>query len=374
MKKQKVIFVYDAIYPYIKGGAERRFYELGKRLVNDKTEVHLYGMKLWPGPKVIKHDGLILHGVGKARPLYTKTGRRSIKQAFLFGLSAFKIIGVDFDTIDCCSFPYFSLFPCKIATMLKHKTLYVTWHEVWGKDYWLSYLGIIGYFGYTVERLASRLPDEIITISHSVKDKLQKELNISQPIHVVANGVDHENLQLIKPNKNKSSVIYVGRLVEFKHIDILVKSVERLKNQGIKILCNIVGDGPELSNLQTLVNQLQLKNEVKFIGFQEDSNDIYKLLKSSKILVLPSTREGFGMVVVEAHACGLPVITIDNPNNAAKYLVKHQVNGSIVPLRVDAIASAIKHWLSVDGTDYSMYARKYSWRLLAQKQARIYNQ
>ena len=54
MKKMKIALVYDAIYPYIKGGAEKRFYEIAKRLSKKGHQMHLYGMKLWEGDKVIK--------------------------------------------------------------------------------------------------------------------------------------------------------------------------------------------------------------------------------------------------------------------------------------------------------------------------------
>ncbi len=68
--KPKLALVYDAIYPYIKGGGEKRFYEIGKRLSKD-YEVHFYGMKLWKGDDVIQKDGIYYHGICKNIPLYT---------------------------------------------------------------------------------------------------------------------------------------------------------------------------------------------------------------------------------------------------------------------------------------------------------------
>ncbi len=81
----KIAFIYDAVYPWIKGGAEKRIYEIGKRLA-DKHEVHWYGIGLWlkeNGSKTINHDGIILHGVCEPMPLYVN-GRRSIKEAIYF--------------------------------------------------------------------------------------------------------------------------------------------------------------------------------------------------------------------------------------------------------------------------------------------------
>ena len=89
-KKKRIIFVYDAIFPYVKGGAERRYYEIGRRLAAKGHDVHLYGMKYWDGPNVMESDGLTLHGICNARPLYTKSGRRRIGQAIIFGLASDK--------------------------------------------------------------------------------------------------------------------------------------------------------------------------------------------------------------------------------------------------------------------------------------------
>ena len=66
----KLAFIYDVIYPYIKGGAERRYYEIARRLAR-RHEVHLYGMKFWEGPGVTcTEEGLYLHGVFSKDTLY----------------------------------------------------------------------------------------------------------------------------------------------------------------------------------------------------------------------------------------------------------------------------------------------------------------
>lgn len=364
MRKRKIALVYDAIYPYIKGGAERRFYELGKRLVNDHTEVHLYGMKFWEGPPVIKRHGLILHGIAKARPLYTKSGRRSISQAVLFGLASFKLLFADFDVIDCCGFPYFSLFPAKLAAIIKRKPLYATWHEVWGKDYWREYLGRLGIFGYLVERQAAHLPNQIITNNTAVAERLKTELGVLKPIHIIANGVDTRAFADVLPS-HASDVIYVGRLVDFKHIDYLVRAVGELKKKGLTLKAMIVGEGPELPKLKTLADRLNVSKQFTWSGFIEDSNEVYALMKASKVFVLPSSREGFGIVVVEANACGLPVITVNEPANTAQFLIKNKVNGSVVSLGVSAIADSINGWLDVAPQKFEKQVEQYDWSNLA---------
>ncbi len=81
----RIAYIYDAVYPWIKGGAEKRIYEISKRLVDRGHEVHWFGIGWWSedGSKTIDHDGIILHGVCRPMQLYVN-GRRSIKEAIYF--------------------------------------------------------------------------------------------------------------------------------------------------------------------------------------------------------------------------------------------------------------------------------------------------
>lgn len=363
MPKKKIALVYDSIFPYIKGGSERRFYEIGKQLVQNGYQVHLYGMKFWTGGNTIESEGLILHGLCKARPLYTGGGRRSISQAIIFGLSCYKLLWEDFDVIDCCGFPFFSLYICKIVAVVKRKKLYATWHEVWGKEYWQEYLGWLGIIGYIVEKISVKLPDEIIAVSDHTAKALKKTFNASQPIHVINNGIHLEEIKRVEPSEIYSDVLYVGRLMDFKNIDVLLRAIGLVNKQRPQTRCVIVGDGPEREKLHDMVQKLQLNDSVVFIGFQEDYSKIIGMMKSSKIFVLPSVREGFGMVVVEANACDLPVITTTHEHNAAKELIHEGVNGFLSELNEKEIANKIIGFLENDNTlEPSRDIKQYDWR------------
>lgn len=326
-KPLKIALVYDAIYPYSKGGGERRFYEFGKQLVREGCEVHLYGMNYWGKKRVIQKDGLFLHGLCKARPLYQKDGRRSITQALIFGLSSFKMLKEDFDVIDCCGFPYFSLFPCKLAALLKRKPLFATWHEVWGRDYWRQYLGLLGVVGYAVERIASRLPNKIIAAGAKTERRLRSDLGVTCPVVTIQNGLDMNAMRRIKANKQASDIVYVGRLVEYKNLHMIFEAMAKLKSKGLTITCAIVGPGPLEDGLKNLAAELGIAAQVHWHGAPPASEDVYAIVKSSKIFVLPSHREGFGIVALEALALGIPVLTLEHPENAAKDLIQEGING-----------------------------------------------
>lgn len=130
----KIAFVYDAVYPWIKGGAEKRIYELGRRLAK-KHEVHVFGVKWWKGNNIIENDGMVLHGVCSAMELYVN-GRRSISGAVIFSIKLLPyLIKEKFDVIDVSAFPYFPCFIGKLVSLLRRTPMIITWHEVWS-SYW----------------------------------------------------------------------------------------------------------------------------------------------------------------------------------------------------------------------------------------------
>lgn len=361
LPKKKIAFVYDAIFPYVKGGAEKRFFEVGRSLAEEGHAVHFYGMKSWEGPDVIESEGMTLHGIMKSEPLYTEKGRRSIGEALRFGLAAFKLRKESFDVIDCCGFPYFSIFSLRLITWIKRKPLYCTWHEVWGREYWREYLGKAGFIGYLIEIMASRLPDTIISVSKSTTDALADKLGRRQKVVTIPNGIDLEKIAKIGAGSGSSDVIFVGRLLGYKNVDKLIEAVALLEKKLPSISLSIIGDGPEKIKLEKLTDDLGLGENVEFPGFM-DENKLFSYMKSSKILVLPSSREGFGMVVLEANACGLPVLTVNEPQNAAQHLIREGINGVITEVSAEGIAKGISELLeSRDTLEPERDIERYDW-------------
>ncbi|HDN73473.1 MAG TPA: glycosyltransferase, partial [Archaeoglobus sp.] len=113
-----------------------------------------------------------------------------------------------------------------------------------------------------------------------------------------------------------------------------------IKREISDIKCIIIGDGPEKEKLMKLAKELRVEENVKFVGFLENHDDVIAYMKSSKVFVLPSTREGFGIVALEANACGLPVITVNHRRNAACDFINNE-NGFVCELSAEDIAEKI---------------------------------
>lgn len=377
----KIAFVYDAVYPWVKGGAEMRIHELGKRLSNKGSEVHIFGVKWWEGEDTIRYEGMTLHGVCKTRNLYVN-GRRSISEAIIFAIKLFpELRKGNFDLIDVSVFPYFSCFTVKMISILKKTPSVFTWHEVWD-DYWYEYLGKVGFFGKLIEKLVSKLSEKNITVSGWTKRRLETLKVPEKRITVIPNGIDLKRISRIESEgerefleleRKRYDIIFAGRLIKEKNVDLLIKAVALLKVDFPDIRCCIVGDGPEMASLIKLATEIGIYDRnVEFAGFQEYETLLGKI-KASKVLVLPSSREGFGMVVIEAFACGVPVVTVRAKFNAAQGLVKNEVDGFVVELKDREIANAVQKIIG-HNSDYNKIskaalrkARNYDWDEIIEK-------
>ncbi|MGA9140729.1 MAG: glycosyltransferase family 4 protein, partial [Methanocella sp.] len=327
-------------------------------------EVHVYGQQWWDGPSTIVKDNITYHGVCRAKPLYVN-GRRSVVEAIWFAVRLLgPLLREQFDVIDCNEHPYFPLFTCKIVCTLKGGRLFATWHEVWG-DYWYEYLGTAGAVGRLVERAASRMPDGLIAVSERTAADLRALGVRSDRITVVPNGIPLAHIRGIPASVEGCDVIFVGRLIMDKHVDVLLRACA-----GTSVKLTVIGDGPERMSLEALA--AELKVPATFTGFLEEDVLIGRL-KAAKVFVLPSTREGFSITTLEAMACGLPVVTVDAPRNYAQDLVEDGVTGIVVPLDEKSTGDAIASLIADGGMRKAMSAtcaraaEPYDWDRIIQR-------
>jgi len=372
----KISFVYDAVYPYEKGGAQKRIWELARRLADDH-DVHLYGMHYWNGPRVIEREGVTLHGVCEPRELYTD-GRRSIPQAMYFAARvAVPLLREEFDIIDCQEFPYFPCFPGKAHELLRDSTLLITWYEVWD-DYWYDYLGPLGAFGKAIEQITAKLPDTIVPISEYIAGDL-RDIGRTRNLRVIENGVDVKGLQETPSADADWDAIYVGRLSEHKNVDMLLEAIDTTSTHiGTDVSCCIIGDGPERERLEEYATDLGVDDQVTFLGFVEEDADVIGNIKAASVFVLPSIREGFPNTILEANACGVPSIVVDHPENGSTAVVEDGVTGFVTNVSADAIADRLAACLTDDELVKELsagaieYGRDHDWDVIVDELEDVY--
>jgi len=133
----------------------------------------------------------------------------------------------------------------------------------------------------------------------------EKILTIPNWIYPVRNRVIRSRELEGLNNYRKIKIIAVGRLVKEKGYDILIEALYNIINKGIKLYCDIFGDGPEKKNLIFQIIKYNLSNFIKLKGV---SSNIRKVIPKYDFLVIPSREESFGLIVLEAYDAGIPVI------------------------------------------------------------------
>jgi glycosyltransferase involved in cell wall biosynthesis len=339
-RRQVVALVTDAIYPYFRGGKEVRYYEMSQRLAR-WADVHVFTMKWWEGPTPRSDGQVTFHATSRLYPMYSGE-RRSYREALFFAISCFRLFWFHFDVIEVDQFPTFHIFTLRLITWLKGKRLTVTWHEVWDHAYWCEYLGPAGNVAYLIQWLAMRAPDHLIAASTETADRLREVLGKRASVSVVPNGIDLDGIQNSHPDDMRVDLVTVGRLLPHKNVHMLLKCVALLHAAGLPVTCRVIGDGPQRAALHQLAHELGIDHAVDFRHDIWEQKDVYSLIKAARVAVFATAREGFGIAVLEAIACGVPVVTTSAPDNLAQYLVARSASGIVCAPSVVAIADAVR--------------------------------
>ena len=339
-----VALVSDSIFPFFRGGKEIRYHELTRRLAG-RAELHVYTMHWWDGPRVRKEEAVTLHAISRLHPMYTQN-RRSLRQAILFALACIRLLASRFDVLEADHMPYLQILVLRLVATVKRKRFVVTWHEVWGQSYWRQYLGRAGFAAWFIEHLAMRLPDHIIAASSHTAERLRAVLGTRASITVAPNGIDLDAVRSSYPDHATTDLIVVSRLIAHKRISMLLDTVALLHAEGMPVTCRVIGDGPEREGLRNQTRALGLEHAVDFRHDVHEQKEVYSLVKAAKVFVFPSAREGFGVAVLEALACGVPVVTTSAPDNLAQHLVARSPRGTVCDSTVSAIADAVKRLLT----------------------------
>ena len=179
-----------------------------------------------------------------------------------------------------------------------------------------------------------RYPDWIITCSEGLKENLKHQLKQPIKIQTIYNASFEQTISTLKPppcnepwleNPSIPVIISCGRLVPQKNYPLLISAFkELLESQEARLI--IVGNGQEKQNLETLVAELRISDNVKFLPF---TNNHYQLMSRASIFVLPSLWEGFGNILVEAMACEVPVIAT-NCDFGPSEIIEHDKDGLLI--------------------------------------------
>jgi glycosyltransferase involved in cell wall biosynthesis len=325
----RICMVYDCLYPWTVGGAERWYRNLAERLAADGHDVTYLTLRQWDRGVDASYARVKVVAVGPRMALYTGP-RRRILPPLAFGAGVLAHLarhGGRYDVVHTASFPYFSLLAAGALRPLRRFDLVVDWHEVWSREYWREYLGRAGgAAGYAVQLLCARLPQRAFCFSRLHRDRL-----LAEGLRGSATLLEGEyagDLTPPEPRAAEPSVVFAGRHIPEKRAPAVVAAVRCARERIPELTGTIFGDGPERPAVLEAIAREGMEGVVSAPGFVA-AEELEQGLGRALCMVLPSRREGYGLIVVEACAAGTPSVVVRAPDNAATELIEEGVNGFV---------------------------------------------
>jgi len=328
----RICVVYDCLFPHTVGGAERWYRRLAERLAADGHQVTYLTLRQWDRGEPHGVAGVDVRAVGPRMALYAGPGQRRVLPPLVFGAGVLWHLarhGRRYDVVHTCSFPYFSLLAAALAAPLRRYRLVTDWFEVWSRDYWREYLGRVGGdVGSLVQRRCARIRQRAFCFSGLYARRLREE-GLRGEITMLGGAYDGP-LEPHASDHAEPLVVFAGRHIPEKRVPAIVPAIARVRVALPEVRGLILGDGPERGEVQRLVAQCGLTGVVDVPGFVP-TEAVDDAIARAMCLVLPSRREGYGLVVVEAAARGTPAVVVAAPDNAAVELIDEGVNGFVAP-------------------------------------------
>ncbi len=228
--------------------------------------------------------------------------------------------------------------------------------------------------------------DHLICVSEWSKKEVVKFFPRfpEEKITVVYNGLDHdlfyprdriESRRRLSLPQDKKILLHLGSEIERKQVPLILKFLLRLKNEYPDLI--LLRHGERTENSRKLIDELGLNGSVVYINYSPEEN-LPLIYSAADLLLQPSSEEGFCFPVVEAMACGLPVLA---SNRASLPEVGGQAEAGIIDeLSVECLAQKAKSFLNLSGADVErirqrgiLNAQRFNWVKTAEQVLAVYN-
>ncbi len=211
------------------------------------------------------------------------------------------------------------------------RPLFVMVHHLHGKSIYGDTLLPAALYVHCMERIIPLFYRGVpfIAVSESTKAELVRMGLRSKDIEIIHNGVDHERYTPDHSMRSESPlVVCVTRLKKYKGVHLLLRAMEIVKKEVPNVKLVVTGRGDYSAALRELSRRLKLDDSVEFTGFVTTDQKV-ELYRRAQIVVNPSAKEGWGLTVIEANACGTPVIAAEVPG--LRESVIHGETGFLYP-------------------------------------------
>jgi glycosyltransferase involved in cell wall biosynthesis len=354
-----ICIAYDRLYPWSIGGAERWYRRLAQRLASDGHRVTYLTTRQWLAGDEPSLPGVRVIAIARDNPLYGR-GHRRLGPVLRFGLALwFHLLrhGHRYDVVHASAMSSWTTFAAGSLTGVRRYTLILDWWEIWTWAYWRGYVGpVAGTLGWLMQRQAARLRHQPIVHSELHARRLRGLHN--NALAVRAHGLLPIPSSVDVPRPADPLILYAGRFIAEKQVPAIVAALAQARKRLPLLRACLIGAGPDTDVVRQAIHIAGLGESVELPGFvSEDA--LTQTLKRALCLVLLSRREGYGLVIVEAAAVGVPSVVLRHPDSAAAELIVEGVNGlTCASTDPDDVASAI---LRVYDAGYELRRATLAW-------------
>ena len=277
------------------GGAEVHLHEVFERLANRGHSVTLFCHRYRGAQQIENRNGIKI----------IRSGNRFLFNYTVFFYYIFKFRKENFDIIvdDVNKIPFYT-------PLYVHRPIQGVTHHLFGKSIFLETFFPIALYVYLMEKLIKPIYRNVHFIigSPSTHQEYIAWGFSPEQVTIVNYCVNH---QLYYPDPENlfdlNLIGYFGRLKKYKCVDHLLKAMTYLQEEFPELRLKIIGDGDDKNRLMLLSKELGIQDRVEFTGYVEESQKAL-LLQKMNFVVNTSSKEGWGLTVVETNACGAPVI------------------------------------------------------------------
>jgi len=295
----RMAIITDRVYPLYTGGYEYLIYNISQELSK------YYDISIFTSlnENYRKVGNVKYYKISDTYKYTNSKGIHNINDSIKFVLHLLlnkkKLMNFDFVMLNTIPYLYFG----RILSKLNGKKISL-FHEAW-----YHYLDSSNIFiRFLIKRAIGNIVRESnvnVAVSHATEKSLIINYK-AKNVYRIPIGIN------IDSNENNQSILYdlayLGRLATIKHVEDLIEAVKIIKTEYSNIRCVIAGIGDQSGFLQSLSERLGLINNISFIGYVKE-HEKYSLLRSCRIFVMPSEREGFSISTLEAMYCGaVPIV------------------------------------------------------------------
>lgn len=294
------------------GGAETHLHEIFSRIADMGNDVTLYCSSFKGAPKHEKIGGIQVIREGERNTFNFLVPRRYWSQ---FRHEKYDIVIDDINKI-----PFFTPFYVR-------EPLLAIAHHFFGNSIFTEAGGIAGSYVYATEQMMFRAyrSTPFAVVSESTQNELLTHGVKPELLSIIPNCINQEQFPFAIQKKPEHPVIaYFGRLKKYKSVEHLLQAFALLQKDFPTAELRIIGKGDREQYLRTLADNLGIAANVRFYGFIAEEEKAH-LLGTAHCIVNPSMKEGWGIINIEANACGTPVIAANVPG--LRDAVRHGESG-----------------------------------------------